>query len=117
MRNFVRLAVLLLVAHALYRFVPVYLHYQQFKDAVAETVLFARDRKEPELLDRVMALAEQYRIPIGREDVAITRDGQATVIAVSYRERIEWLPTYRRPMTFRVSARGWHAPPTPGASR
>ena len=47
MRNLVRLAVLLLIAHALYRFVPVYLHYYQFKDAVAETALFAKDRTTP----------------------------------------------------------------------
>ena len=54
MRNLVRLAVLLLIAHALYRFVPVYIHYYQFKDAVAETALFAKDRTDTELVDRVM---------------------------------------------------------------
>ncbi len=42
-RRVVKLAIFLLVVHALYRFVPVYVRYQQFKDAVHETALFARN--------------------------------------------------------------------------
>jgi RecA-family ATPase len=114
LRNLVRLAVVLLVGHALYRFVPVYVHYHQFKDAVAEVALFAKDRNESDLVDRVMTLAEQYQIPIDREAVQVTRDKQFTYINVSYEEQIEWLPAYTRPMPFTIAVEGWHVRPPTG---
>ena len=111
LRKLVRFAIVLLIAHALYRFVPVYVHYQQFKDAVAEAALFSKDRPDVELLDRIMLLAERYRIPIDRDAVQITRDGQSTRVHATYEERIEWLPSYRRAMPFTVSVEGWHVRP------
>ena len=113
MRNLIRLAVVLLIAHALYRFVPVYLHYYQFKDAVAETALFAKDRTDAELVDRVMTLAERYQIPIEREAVQVSRDKQITYITLAYEEQIEWVPTYRRTDAVHGLGRGLaRAPPT-----
>jgi hypothetical protein len=114
LRNLIRLGVLLLIAHALYRFVPPYVHYHQFKDAVGEAALFARDRSDGELVDRVMTLAERYEIPIEREAVLVTRDSRFTYITVSYEESIEWVPSYRRPMPFTIAVEGWHVAPTPG---
>ena len=113
LRNLVRLAVILLIAHALYRFVPVYLHYYQFKDAVKETALFSKDRSELELTDRVMALADEYQIPLDRDVVQISKDSHKTYITLMYEEQIEWVPSYKRPMPFTVSIEGWHVmPPT-----
>jgi hypothetical protein len=114
LRNLVRLAVLLLIAHALYRFVPVYVHYYQFSDAVAETALFSKDRSDTDLVDRVMALAERYRIPIERDAVRVSRDTRMTYISMIYEEQIEWLPTYRRGQPFTVSVEGWHVGPESG---
>lgn len=113
LRNLIRVGVILLVAHALYRFVPVYVHYYQFQDAVKETAMFARDRVESDLVDRVMTLAERYDIPLQREAVQVTKDKENTYIVVSYEEQIEWLPKYKRTMPFSVSVEGWHVkPPT-----
>jgi hypothetical protein len=114
LRNLVRLAVLLLIAHALYRFVPVYMHYQQFKDAVAEAALFSKDRSDAELIERVMELAQRYQIPIDREAVQVTRDRQFTYINVAYEEEIEWVPSYKRPMPFTIAVEGWHVRPPTG---
>ena len=73
LRNLIRLAVFLLIANALYRFVPVYMHHYQFKDAVAEAAKFSKDRSDVEIIDRVMVLAERYRIPLDRGAVQVTR--------------------------------------------
>jgi hypothetical protein len=113
-RNLIRLAVLLLIAHALFRFVPVYVHHYQFKDAVAETALFAKDRTDTELVDRVMTLAERYQIPLERDAVQVSRDKLMTYITLTYEEQIEWVPSYRRPMPFTVSVEGWHVQPPTG---
>jgi RecA-family ATPase len=111
MRNLFRLAVLLLIANALYRFAPPYIHYHQFKDAVKEVALFAKDTPEPDVVDRVMVLAERYKIPLQREKVQVTRDKQFTYITLAYEEQIEWVPSYKRPMPFSVSVEGWHVKP------
>jgi hypothetical protein len=111
LRNLIRLAVLLLIANALYRFVPVYVHYHQFKDAVQEAALFARDRSDSDITDRVMTLAERYNIPIQREAVQVSRDKQLTYINIMYEEQIEWVPSYRRPMPFTIAVEGWHVTP------
>lgn len=111
LRNLVRLAVILLIAHALYRFVPVYTHYYQFKDAVQEAAMFSKDRTEPELVDRVMILADHYQIPLDREAVQVSKDSQRTYITLMYEEQIEWVPTYKRTMPFTVSVEGWHSSP------
>ena len=114
LRNLVRLAVLLLIAHALYRVVPVYLHYYQFKDAVAEAALFSKDRSDADLVERVMQLAQRYEIPIEREAVRVTRDRQFTYINVAYEEELEWVPSYKRPMPFTIAVEGWHVRPPTG---
>ena len=82
-RTFVKIGIFLLVVHALYRFVPVYFHYQQFKDAVHETALFSRERNEAQIADRVMELAEKYQIPLSRESVQVRREGERTLIDAS----------------------------------
>jgi len=101
-RTIVKVAIFLLVVHALYRFVPVYIRYQQFKDAVHETALFSRRTTDLEIVDRVMQLADKYRIPLDREYVQVRRDHDQLFIDASYVESIEWLPTYRRPWQFDV---------------
>lgn len=101
-RTFVKIGIFLLIVHALYRFVPVYFHYQQFKDAVHETALFSRERNEAQIADIVMELAEKYQIPLSRESVQVRREGGRTLIDATYVESIEWLPTYQRPWQFDV---------------
>ena len=101
-RTFVKIGIFLLIVHALYRFVPVYFHYQQFKDAVHETALFSRERNEAQIADIVMELAEKYQIPLSRESVQVRREGGRTLIDASYVESIEWLPTYKRPWQFDI---------------
>jgi hypothetical protein len=114
LRNLVRLAVVLLIGNALYRFVPVYLHHHQFKDAVAETAKFAKERSDTDLVDRVMVLAERYQIPLEREAVQVSRDKQLTYITLTYEEQIQWAPAYRKPMPFTISVEGWHVTPRTG---
>ena len=101
-RTFVKIGTFLLIVHALYRFVPVYFHYQQFKDAVHETALFSRERNEAQIADLVMELAEKYQIPLSRESVQVRREGGRTLIDALYVESIEWLPTYKRPWQFDI---------------
>lgn len=107
LRKVVKLAVLALVLHALYRSAPVFVHHYQFSDAVREAALFSRDRSEAEILQRVLELASRHEIPLDADAVQVRRDSQSTFIDASYEQEIEWLPSYRRPWPFTVSVEGW----------
>jgi heme oxygenase len=97
-----KLAIVGLIVHAGYRYGIVYLHYQQFKDAVQETALFAKDKDEAEVAARVMELAAQYQIPLDRRYMQVRRHNDTTLIDAVYVEEIEWLPTWKKPMEFVV---------------
>ena len=102
MRTIVKLAIFLLIVHAMYRFVPTYFHYQQFKDAVHETELFSRGRTDAQIVERVMALAAQHKIPLSPDYVQVRRENEQPIISVSYVENIEWLPSYKKPWQFDI---------------
>lgn len=108
MRLLFKLAIVFLILHALYRYGVVYVHYQQFKDAVQETALFAKEKDEAEILTRVMELAAEYEIPLDRRYVQVRRQGDTTLIDAVYVEEIEWLPTWKKPMEFTVATKAWH---------
>jgi len=82
-RKLVQVAIFLLVANAVYRIAPVTVHYLQFKDALKELALFATPKQtEAELVERVMALADENSIPLERDGVLVRRlNGQLTIDA------------------------------------
>jgi hypothetical protein len=107
LRKVIKLAIPLLIAHALYRSVPVFVHYYQFRDAVKETALFSKDRPNAEVAQRVMDLAAKHDIPIDPETIQVRREREYTYIDANYVQEIEWLPTYKRPWSFTVEVEGW----------
>ena len=112
LRKIVKIGVFLLIVHALYRSVPAFLHYYQFKDAVRETALFSRGVSDADVAHRVVQLAAKYQIPLEAETVQIRREGQTTYIDASYLQDIEWIPTYRKPWVFTVAVDAMSVRPT-----
>jgi hypothetical protein len=107
LRKLVKLAIVLLIANAIYQSAPVFLHNYQFKDAVHETALFSKDRSDAEIVQRVMELAERNHIPLAADDVHVRREQLSTFIDVEYVEQIDWVPGYRRAWPFSFSVEGW----------
>jgi hypothetical protein len=108
LRTAVRLGILLLLAHALYQFVPVYWHYYQFKDGVKETALYSKGRTDAQLVDRVLELAAQYDVPLERDAIQIRREREHTFIDAAWVEPVELLPMYPYRWKFSVAADAWH---------
>ena len=106
LRKLVKLGVLLLIVHALYRSIPIFIRYYEFRDAVREAALFSKGRTDQEIAQRVMQLAAKYEIPIEQEAIYIRHEGQTTYIDAEYLEEIEWVPTYKRPSLFTVNVEG-----------
>ena len=111
LRSVVRLLVVGVIAHAVYGFVPVYVHNCQFTDAVGEAALFSRDRPPYEIVEQVMELAAKYDVPLEAEAVEVSKDRQKTYIALMYEHRIAWLPGFAHAMPFHVAVDGWHVSP------
>ncbi len=91
-KKLLKLAVFLLIANAVYQVGPATLHYVKFKDAVGELALFAQKSTDPELVERVMALAEENGIPLEREYVEVERQGSSMIIKASYVETFVFFP-------------------------
>ena len=103
-RKLVKLAILLLIANALYQFVPPYMHYVQFKDAVRELALFSKDVPDAQLRDSLAALAEKYDVPIEPESIDISHQPAHIAIDASYVQVIHFVPGYSYPWQFDVRA-------------
>jgi len=106
-RKLVKLAIFLLIANAVYRIAPPTVHYVQFKDAVQELALFSQKSPDPELIDRIMALADEHSIPLEREYVQIRRSNGQLIIDASYVESMNVLPGYTYNHQFDVEAKAF----------
>jgi hypothetical protein len=102
-RNLIKLAIVLLVGYALYNFVPVYMKYQQFKDDVRQTALFAGQASEEEVVTRVMTAAQERGVPLSRESVRVRRINTQTHIDAAYTSPIKFMPWYTYVWEFEVN--------------
>ena len=101
-RTLIRLAVLALVLYALYNFVPPYMAYQQFKDDVRQTALFAGQASEEEVVNRVMTAANERGVALARESVRVRKVNTQTHIYAEYATPIKFMPGYTYIWEFKV---------------
>lgn len=96
----IKLAIVALVANAAWHVMVAYMSYYKFKDAVQQTTQFGNDKNLDQLKARVLALASDYDLPIGDDDVTIKRDMLHTIVDGSYTKPIDLAPGYSRQWTF-----------------
>jgi hypothetical protein len=104
-KKLISLAIFLGIAYATVNVGSVYIRYQQFKDAVHETALFAGNKTDEQLTARVMELAHRDNVPLDPEYVHIERVADRVTITASYVETIKVLPGYQRQWQFDVVTR------------
>ena len=104
-RKLISLAILVAIVYATVHAGGAYLRYQQFKDAVRETALFAGNKTDEQLKARVMELAQRDEVPLDPDFVHIERIADRVVISASYVEIIKLLPGYERQWQFDVVTR------------
>ncbi len=103
-KKLLKLAVFLFIAKGVYQVGPAALHYVKLKDAVGELALFAQKSTDPQLVERVMALAEENSIPLEQEYVQIQRQGPSMIIKASYVETFVFFPGSKYAWQFDVDA-------------
>lgn len=101
-RTLIKAAIFLLIVYALYNFVPVYMKYQQFKDDVRQTALFAGEASEEEVVNRVMASASERGVPLAPQAVRVRKVNTQTHIYAQYATPIQFMPWYTHVWEFTV---------------
>jgi len=96
----IKLAIVALVANAVWHVMVAYTSYYKFKDAVQQTTQFGNDKNLDQLRARVVQLAADYDLPLGEDEVTVRREMLHTIVDGSYVKSIDLLPGYTRPWTF-----------------
>jgi hypothetical protein len=107
-RTVIKVVVALLVAHALYQFVPVYVNSHLFRDDVKQAALFGGGSTEQDLVEQVMLHAERRDVPLERANVWVRRAGNQTFIDAAYEQPVKVLPWFTYPWQVEVSASSVH---------
>lgn len=107
MRKLVKLALFLLIAHALYRFGPVYVKDVSLRWDVKEAAHAWQDLNPEQVTDEILALAARNNVPITREHVDVRNTGSRVAVDLSYVVPVEFVPGWKYPWTFENSIETW----------
>ena len=102
MKIIIQLIIAALVIHATWRAGTVYMRFYEFKDDVTQVAQFGVRETDNQLKNGVVDAAKRRDIPVGADDVTITRHNQRIIIDARYQEQVELLPRYFYPWTANV---------------
>ena len=105
LRGLFKLAVFLILANALFRFVPPYWHHTRLESEIEERAPGWRRETEDEVRDLVLAMAERREIPLAAEQVSVRREPDALYIDLAYPRRLELFPGWRHEWAFEANVR------------
>lgn len=109
-----KLAIVLLIVHALFRFVPPYWSYTQFKWDLKEKAQAWREHSDDAVLEEILGIARKNRIPITQEQIRLRRQPDRIFVDVSYTVPMELLPGRKRTWDFDVAVDAWTLQPPAG---
>lgn len=99
-KTLLNLALFVLVAHALFRFVPPYWNHTQFESTLKERMLTWGASSEEDVRQRTLELAHDHRVAIGLEHISARRGADSLSVEVSYSRPIELLPGWKYDWAF-----------------
>ena len=105
-RFVVKLAIVGLLANAVWRVGGLYASHLRFTDAVQQAAHYRGDKSDTQMHDRVFALASQYDIPIDDDTLSITHENNRTLVDGEYKRSVELVPgfVYKWPFKIHIDA-------------
>lgn len=91
MKLLVKVAIAALIANALFHVGTEYLTYIKFRDAIRDAAMF-KAHTDADLEIEIMALANDYSVPVQREALSIRREARHVFVDGSYHKDIEIAP-------------------------
>ena len=113
-KRIVKLAIVALLANAVYRVGAEYVTFIKFRDAIRDAAMF-KAKSEEDLRTRIVALADDYDVPQD-DDIQISRQERVWHIDGSYRKPIEIVPRFQYdwPFTYSLEVVTTDIPALPG---
>jgi hypothetical protein len=99
----IKLAIVALLANAMWRIGSAYVSYYKFKDAVSEMALHSKGKTVVELKDKVLELAASYDEPIDADAVSVRRDEPHVIVEGSYKKKVLLAPGYEYAWPFTLN--------------
>ena len=101
-RTLMKLAVVALVANAIWHLFGAYYPNYKFQDAIEYAAQNGADLSQEALRDKVVELAAQYDVPVTADQVAIARRNTHTTVDLSYKRPIELVPGFKPQWSFSI---------------
>ncbi len=92
MKFLIKLAVFVLIANALFRFVPPYWDHTQFERELKDSSIAWRDYSDAEVRELVLVMAQKHDVPVEREQVAVRRERDHLFIDLAYSRALALVP-------------------------
>ena len=114
MKFLFKLAIFLLAANALFRFVPPYWTHTQFEQDLEETSIGWREYSESEIRELVLAMAQEHGVPVEREQIAVRRERDHLFVDLAYDRRMALIPGSKYTWSFESNVDTWMLTPQVG---
>jgi hypothetical protein len=107
MKFIIKLLVALVLVNAAARGGFAAVRYYQFKESAQQAVLFGATNSPADIRKRILARADELRLPVDPEDVAVGREGSRTWANASYTQSVEWFPNQKYPVDLSFEVEGF----------
>jgi hypothetical protein len=105
----IKLAIVALIANALYRVVPPYYNNWKFRDALKEVATFPGYKATlPQVLDKCERVAKDHDLDLTRDDfvVVMAAGSKTTTIDTRYAVEMSYVPGHKKEHIFDVHVEG-----------
>jgi calcineurin-like phosphoesterase len=102
-KTIIKILIAAAILNAVVHIGMVYATYYQLKDAALQMVTFGEKTAAADIQTQLVQKAQELKVPVNPDDVAVHREAQHTTASVSYTQPIEVFPSYQYPMNFRFS--------------
>lgn len=111
MKLLIKLAVLLLLGNALFRFIPPYWDHTQFVRELEETSIGWREYSDAEVRELVFAMAQGRNLPLERDQISVRRERDHLFVAVAYSRPMKLVPGSKYTYDFDSKVDTWMLTP------
>ena len=106
-KGIVKLALIVLIANAIWRAGSAYTSYYRFQDAVKDMAVHSQGLSDDQVKEKVIELAATYDEPLAAEAVTVRRDEHHTFVDGSYTKPVALLPGYEYRWPFSLNVDGF----------
>jgi len=105
MTTFIKLVLAVALLTAAFQGARATMSNYQFEDAVEQALLFAPNASDAEVVQQVLALAEEYGLPVEADNIVISERASDRIVDVTYTTDVAFIPgIITQPVKFAPSA-------------